>query len=229
MVETLSELTCGYCKKTFKRAESLVVHMCEPKRRRMDRSERGVELGFQSYLRFYEIAQAGKKVKTYDEFCESPYYRAFVKFGRYCVATRSVNPRQFTEWLLKNNKKIDNWASDKVYTEYLLDYLKVEAVDDALARSVEYSIDWSEKNSAPAHDCLRYGSTNVLCYAITAGRISPWVIYNSESGQKFLGELNSEQVAMIWPYIDSDVWQRRFADRPEDVEYAKQILKTAGW
>jgi hypothetical protein len=195
----------------------------------MDRSERGVELGFQSYLRFYEIAQAGKKVKTYDEFCESPYYRAFVKFGRYCVATRSVNPRQFTEWLLKNNKKIDNWASDKVYTEYLLDYLKVEAVDDALARSVEYSIDWSEKNSAPAHDCLRYGSTNVLCYAITAGRVSPWVIYNSESGQKFLGELNTEQVAMIWPYIDSDVWQKRFADRPEDVEYAKQILKTAGW
>ena len=229
MAETLSELTCGYCKKTFRRAESLVVHMCEPKRRRLDRSERGVELGFQSYLRFYEIAQAGKKVKTYDEFCESPYYRAFVKFGRYCVATRSVNPRQFTEWLLKNNKKIDNWASDKVYTEYLLDYLKVEAVDDALARSVEYSIDWSEKNSAPAHDCLRYGSTNVLCYAITAGRVSPWVIYNSESGQKFLSELNSEQVAMIWPYIDSDVWQKRFADRPEDVEYAKQILKTAGW
>jgi hypothetical protein len=195
----------------------------------MDRSERGVELGFQSYLRFYEIAQAGKKVKTYDEFCESPYYRAFVKFGRYCVATRSVNPRQFTEWLLKNNKKIDRWASDKVYTEYLLDYLKVEAVDDALARSVEYSIDWSEKNSAPAHDCLRYGSTNVLCYAITAGRVSPWVIYNSESGQKFLSELNTEQVAMIWPYIDSDVWQKRFADRPEDVAYAKLILKQAGW
>jgi hypothetical protein len=229
MAETLSELTCGYCKKTFKRAESLVVHMCEPKRRRSERTERGVELGFQSYLRFYEIAQGSARLKTFDDFADSPYYRAFVKFGRYCVATRAINPRQFTEWLLKNNKKIDRWASDKVYTEYLLDYLKVEAVDDALARSVEYSIDWSEKNSAPAHDCLRYGSTNVLCYAITTGRVSPWVIYNSESGQKFLSELNTEQVAMIWPYIDSDVWQKRFADRPEDVEYAKQILKTAGW
>lgn len=220
---------CVFCKKEFVKETSIAVHMCEQKQRRQERSERGVELGFQSYLRFYEIAQAGRVVKTYDDFCESPYYRAFVKFGRYCVATKSVNPRQFTEWLLKNNKKIDNWASDKVYTEYLLDYLKVEAVDDALARSVEYSIDWAEKNSAPAHDCLRYGSTNVLCYAITAGRVSPWVIYNSESGQKFLSELNSEQVAMIWPYIDSDVWQKRFADRPEDVAYAKQILKTAGW
>ena len=229
MAETLSELTCGYCKKTFRRAESLVVHMCEPKRRRLDRSERGVELGFQSYLRFYEIAQAGKKVKTYDEFCESPYYKAFVKFGRYCVATKSVNPRQFTEWLLKHNKKIDRWASDQVYTEYLLDYLKVEAVDDALARSVEYSIDWAEKNLAPAHDCLRYGNSNAMCAAVAAGRISPWVIFNCDSGQKFLSELNSEQVAMIWPYIDADIWQRKFKDYPADQEWAREMLTKAGW
>jgi hypothetical protein len=229
MVETLNELSCGYCRKIFRRAESLVVHMCEPKRRRLDRSERGVELGFQSYLRFYEIAQAGKKAKTYDDFCESPYYRAFVKFGRYCVATHAINPRQFTEWLLKHNRKIDRWASDQVYTEYLLDYLKVEAVADALTRAVEFGIDWAEKHSAPPKDCLRYGSTHAMCYAVTTGRISPWVIYNCESGQKFLGELTADQVAMIWPYIDSDVWQRRFADRPEDVEYAKQILKQAGW
>ena len=52
MAETLSELTCGYCKKTFRRAESLVVHLCEPKRRRLEQNERGVQLGLQAYLRF---------------------------------------------------------------------------------------------------------------------------------------------------------------------------------
>jgi hypothetical protein len=229
MVETLNELACGYCKKTFRRAESLVVHMCEPKRRRSERTERGVELGFQSYLRFYEIAQGSARLKTFDDFADSPYYRAFVKFGRYCVATKAINPRQFTEWLLKHNKKIDNWASDKIYTEYLLDYLKVEAVADALARAVEFGIDWSEKHSAPPHDCLRYGSTHAMCYAVTTGRISSWVIYNCESGQKFLGELTADQVAMIWPYIDSDVWQKKFSDYAADAEYAKLILKQAGW
>ena len=157
------------------------------------------------------------------------YYRAFVKFGRYCVSTKVINPKQFLEWLLKHNKKLDYWAGDKMYTEYLLDYLKVEAVSDALARAVEYSIDWSEKHSAPAQDCLRYGNTNTVCYAITTGRISPWVIYNSDSGQKFLSELNSEQVAMIWPYIDSDVWQKKFADYAADAEYAREILRQAGW
>jgi hypothetical protein len=220
---------CEYCKKEFVRETSIQAHMCEPKRRRRERDEPGPRLGFQAYIRFYESMAGSARNKTHDTFCESSYYRAFVKFGHYCVNTRVINPERFMAWLLKNNRKIDHWCSDKVYTEYLVDHLKVEAVDDALARAIEFGIDWSEKNSSPAHDCMRYGNANVLCYAVTAGRISAWVIYNSESGQKFLSELDATQVSMIWPYIDSDAWQKRFQDRPQDQAYAKNILKQAGW
>ena len=220
---------CEYCKKEFVRETSIQAHMCEPKRRRRERDEPGPRLGFQAYIRFYESMAGSARNKTHDTFCESSYYRAFVKFGHYCVNTRVINPDRFMAWLLKNNRKIDHWCSDKVYTEYLVDHLKVEAVDDALTRAIEFGIDWAEKNASPAHDCMRYGNTNVLCHAVTAGRISPWVIYNSESGQKFLSELDATQVAMIWPYIDSDAWQKRFQDRPQDQAYAKNILKQAGW
>ena len=96
---------CQYCKKDFARETSLAVHVCEPKRRRQERAERGVELGFQAYIRFYEMSQGSARLKTFDDFADSPYYRAFVKFGRYCVSTRTINPKQFLEWLLKNNKK----------------------------------------------------------------------------------------------------------------------------
>jgi hypothetical protein len=34
---------------------------------------------------------------------------------------------------------------------------------------------------------------------------------------------------MIWPYIDSDVWQKKFADYRADQEYVKDILAKAGW
>jgi hypothetical protein len=222
-------IQCQYCKKQFARETSIEVHMCEPKRRRLNKTERGVELGFQAYIRFYETMQGSAKLKTHDDFCESAYYKAFVKFGRYCVSTKTINPKQFMEWLLKHQKKIDRWASDQLYTEYLLDYLKVENVSDALSRAIEYSIDWSEKQSAPAHDCLRYGNSNAICYAIITGRISPWVLYNSESGAKFLGELSTAQVSMIWPYIDSDLWQKKFQTYLADQEYARDILTKAGW
>lgn len=220
---------CEYCKKEFVKETSIAVHMCEPKRRRTQKEEAGVRLGFQTFIRFYEVHQGSAKLKTYDDFCDSNYYNAFVKFGRYCVNTRVIAPSRFMDWLLKNNKKIDRWCSDGIYTEYLLWYLPVEAVDDALARAIEFSLDWAEKQESQSQDCLRYGNANAMCYAITSGRISPWIIYNSESGQKFLTELSTEQVQMIWPYIDSDVWQKKFNNYPADQEYAKDILKKAGW
>ena len=208
---------------------SLAVHSCEPRRRRMERDEAGVRLGFQSYIKFYELTQGSAKLKTFDDFADSPYYRAFVKFGRHCVAIRAINPARFVEWVLKQNKKLDYWCKDTVYTEYLMDYLRVENVSDALARAMEFGIDWADTSGHPAEDCLRYGNSNTMTYAVSVGRISPWIIYNCESGQKFLNELDPTQIAMVWPYIDADVWQRNFKDYPADQEYAKEILTKAGW
>ena len=221
--------TCQYCRKDFVKESSLTVHSCEPRRRRQEQSERGVQLGLQAYLKFYQLTQGSARLKTFDDFADSPYYRAFVKFGRYCVDIRAINPARFIEYVLKQNKKIDHWCRDSIYTEYLLDYLRVENVNDALARAMEFGITWQEQTSNPAHDCLRYGNSNAICYAITTGRISPWIIYNSESGQQFLSELSTEQIAMIWSYIDSDFWMKKFQDYPADQEYAKDILTKAGW
>ena len=221
--------TCQYCQKDFIKETSLSVHSCEPRRRRQEQSERGVHLGLQAYLKFYELTQGSAKLKTFDDFANSPYYKAFVKFGRYCVDIRAINPARFIEYVLKQNKKIDHWCRDSIYTEYLLNYLCVENVNDALARAIEFGIIWQEQTDNPAHDCLRYGNSNTMCHAITCGRISPWVIYNSESGQKFLSDLTSEQIDMIWSYVDSDFWMKKFQDYPADQEYAKDILKKAGW
>lgn len=220
---------CEYCQKDFVKETSLEVHLCEQKKRALQKDEPGVRLGFQAYVKFYASMSGSTKTKTYQEFAKSAYYKAFVKFGKYCVDARVISPSQFLTWLLKTQKKIDFWCSDKIYTEYLMDYLRLESVDDALTRAIQYSMTWEEKTEHPAKDCLRYGNINASCYAVTAGRISPWVIYNSESGQKFLKSLDSTQVAMIWPYIDSDVWQKKFKECPEDQAYAQQILTRAGW
>jgi len=211
------------------RESTLTVHACEARRRRLERHERGVDLGFRAYLRFYETLQGSSRLKTFDDFADSPYYRAFVKFGRYCVNTRTINPERFTDWLVRNNKKIDRWASDQLYDQYLVHYLTTESAADALARGVEYAIDWAEKNSSQVHDLLRYGNSNTICHAVTTGRISAWVIYNCDSGNAWLGDLDSHSIGVIWPYIDSDVWQRKFRDFPADQIYAREILTKAGW
>ena len=220
---------CQYCKKSFAKETTLMVHVCEQKNRYQSQGETGIQIGLRAYQKFYEISQGPGRPKTFDDFARSPYYRAFARFGQYCVSIRAVNVIRFTEWLLKNNKKIEHWCSDRVYGEFLEQYLRIENPMDALQRAIEQSIRWGEENSTPPHDYLRYGNDNSVCYAITGGRISAWVLYNSDAGQEFLSRLNSEQITMIWSFVDADFWQKKFRDYPADVACVKDLLKQAGW
>ena len=228
-METTSSHVCKYCAKGFKKESTLAVHLCEPKRRHQQQNEKGVQIGLNAYLRFYEMTQGSAKFKTYDDFAKSPYYNAFVKFGRQCVNINAINVERYIDWLLKNNKKLDHWAKDSMYDEYLQQYLRTEALTDALQRAINYSISWGEEKGCEPHDLLRYGNSNTVTYAISTGRISPWIIYNCESGQQFLNNMNTEQIQIVWPWIDSDFWQKKFRDYPADQAYAEEILRQAGW
>lgn len=224
-----TEFVCKYCEKAFKRESTLAVHMCEQKKRFREEKERGVQIGFQAYIKFYETTQGSAKTKTYADFVKSPYYRAFVKFGRYCVNIRAINIPRFTMWVLENNKKIDHWCKDSIYEEYLLYLLYKEKSDDALARAIEESINWGEENNALPQDLVRHGNDNTVCYMITTGRISAWVLYNSVSGQQFLERLNTEQQRMVWPFIDPERWSSIFQKYHADQIYVSEILDQAGW
>jgi len=223
--------TCKYCEKPFRKETTLLAHLCEAKRRHTQRDETGVQWGLKSYLRFYEFSQGSAKLKSYEDFAKSPYYNAFVKFGRYCVGIRCINFITFTDWLLKNNKKLDHWCSDRLYGEWLLEYLKRENTRDALERALKEMTEYAEINTELKNgftDYFRYGNANRICHHITTGRISPWVIFNCDSGIQFLETLNETQLTIVMPWINPDYWQRRFQDYMADTEEAKTILNAAG-
>ena len=107
-LQTKSEMyACKYCGREFRRESTLAVHVCEQKKRFQEEKEVGVQIGLQAYLRFYTVTQGSAKLKTYTDFAKSPYYKAFVKFGRYCVDINAINVPKFLAWLLNQNKKID--------------------------------------------------------------------------------------------------------------------------
>ena len=222
---------CKYCEKPFRKETTLLAHLCEAKRRHNQRDETGVQWGLKAYLRFYEYTQGSARLKCYEDFATSPYYNAFVKFGRHCVGIRCINFVAFTDWLLKANKKLDNWCSDRLYTEWLPEYLKREATQDALERALKEMTEYATTHPELKNgftDYFRYGNTNRVCYHINTGRISPWIIYNCVSGIEFLETLNEEQIQIILSSIDPDYWQQKFKDYLADAEWVKDILQKAG-
>ena len=227
--DTPQRYQCVHCQREFRRPQSLQRHVCEQGRRHLERNERGVQIGFAAFLRFFEITQGSARLKTWEDFATSAYYRAFVRFGRHCQAIRAVSVPDFVDWLLANHRKIDHWCKDAVYVEFLQSQIMRESMETALARAIEASLDWQERTGNPSKDYLRYGNPNALCHDISSARVTGWALYNCDTGRQLLASLNAEQISMIWCWIDSDAWARRFREYPADTAYAQQMLGSMGW
>jgi hypothetical protein len=224
-----SGFTCEFCDKQFKRESTLISHVCVYKHRWHDKDNHGNRVGFHAWLQFYSKNSMGKKTRTYENFIKNAYYTAFVKFGQYCVEINALNVSRFTDWLLHEKVKIDNWCKDSVYNRYLGEYLRVEDAFDAITRSIETTIVLAEEAGIQGHDYIRYGNTNKICYNITTGKISPWLLYMSDSGNTFLSELSEDQVRMISDYINIELWAIKFKREPDTVSQIKQLLTKGGF
>jgi hypothetical protein len=220
---------CEFCKREFVKETTMLKHICEYKHRWLDKDKHGNRVGFQAWLQFYKKNTNTKKQKTYEDFIKSAYYIAFVKFGAYCVDVNAINISRFTDWLLKNQIKIDNWCTDSTYNKYLIEYLRTEDPFDAIHRSIETTIEWAEKDNIQARDYLRYGNTNRICQLICNGKISPWLLFQSNSGVNFLDNLNQDHVKLIFDYINPEQWALKFHREPENVREVKEILVAGGY
>lgn len=226
---TKTEFSCEFCNRSFQRETTMMKHLCENKRRWQDKDQPGNRIGFQAWVEFYKKNTASKKPKTYVDFTKSAYYIAFVKFGHYCVDIKCINVVRYADWLLKNQIKIDSWCSDKNYTTFLIDYLKTEDAMDAIARSIETTMVIAKDSGIETKDCMRYANRNKLAYAVTTGKISPWMLYQSESGVDFLSNLDESQQKMIIDYINPEQWAIKFRRNTEMVTQVKELLNAAGY
>jgi hypothetical protein len=223
----LSRFTCNYCGKAFQRERTLQVHMCEPKRRHLQKNEKWVQNGYMVFKRFYEINQRNMKEKTYDDFCNSSYYNAFVKFGRFMMHINPLYPDKYIDYVVLSRVKLDHWARDELYETYLIDTLKVEPVEAALQRSIATMMDWADEQNAQWSDYFRLVNTNRAVQHIQAGKISPWIVLGCSAGKKMLQSFSDEQLQMTEKYINVPYWKSKFKSYPADLLFVQETAQGA--
>ena len=218
---------CTYCSKEFTRERTLQVHMCEPKRRYLQKGEKWVQNGFMVFQRFYQIHQNNMKEKTYDDFCKSSYYNAFVKFGRFMMHINPLYPEKYIDYVILSKIKLDHWSRDDLYESYLIDTLKVEPVEAALRRSIATMMDWAEEQHAQWSDYFRLVNTNRAVQHIQQGKISPWLLLGCNAGKKMLKSFTDEQLQMTARFINPEYWNAKFKSYPADLLFVQETAKEA--
>ena len=202
--------------------------MCEKKRRALQKDEKRVRHGFYAFQRFYKLSAGTKKEKTYEDFCASQYYNAFVKFGSFLNNVKPLYPEKYIDHVVTSGVKLDHWCKNEMYEKYAIDLILKEGVETALERSVQTMMDWSsEQEDAPWNHYFRYISTNRAVWHIKDGKISPWLLLNSKTGKDMLSKFNDEQLEMVYHVINPQHWAMRFKRNPSDVQLVKEITKEA--
>ena len=222
-----TKFKCPYCGKEFTRERTLQVHMCEPKRRHLQKDEKWVINAFMVYQRFYQIHQNNSKEKTYTDFCDSAYYNAFVKFGRFMMHINPLYPEKYNDYVILSKIKLDHWARDDLYESYLIDTLKVEPVEAALQRSIATMMDWAVEQNAQWSDYFRLANTNRAVQHIQQGKISPWLLLGCNAGKRMLKSLNDEQLQMTARFINPEFWNSKFKSYPADHLFVQETAKEA--
>jgi len=219
---------CVHCGKSFMKDKTLVAHMCERKRRALQKDEKRVQAGFMAFNRFWQLTQNAKKLKSYDEFADSSYYNAFVKFGGFVNNVNPLYPTKFVDFVIKSGVKLDHWCRDELYEKYLFDMIKTEPVESAVQRSLQTMMEWADEHNAEFTHYFNYVSLNKAVHDISNGKVSPWIILNSGSGKKMLSNMSDEQLTLIGPALDIPYWLRKFKEVPADVALVKEICTEAG-
>lgn len=219
---------CEHCLRGFSRESSFFKHICEQKRRWLDREKPGNRIGYLAWKNYFNRHHPGKKNTEYSDFYRSNYYTAFVKFGNYCVGVNAINPGAYSTWLVANKVPIDNWSTDSQYTPYLVEYLRTEDHLDAVRRTLDVLLDQCSGEGLRIEDVFKYLNTNKILQLITAGRVSPWVLYQCNSGIEWLAKLDRDQTALIFDYINPERWNIKFRREQEAVATVKNLLKELG-
>jgi hypothetical protein len=205
---------------------TLAVHMCEKKRRWLQKDEKRVRYGLYAFQRFYKLSAGAKKEKTYADFVDSQYYNAFVKFGSFLNNVQPLYPEKYIDYVVTSGVKLDHWARDELYEKYVLEFILKEDVHTALERSVQTMLEWAADNEpAPWNHYFQYVSLNRAVWHIKDGKISPWLLLNCKSGKEMLSKFNTEQLEMVYHVINPEHWAMRFKRLPSDVTLAKEVAK----
>lgn len=228
MIDLVAQpFNCVHCGKSFMKEKTLFAHMCESKRRAMQKDEKRVQTGFYAFNQFYKLTQNARKQKTYDEFCKSSYYNAFVKFGSFVNNVNPIHPERFIDYVIKSNVKLDHWCRDELYDQYLFEMLKIEPVETAVQRTLNHMMDWADTSGAAFEHYFMYVNLNKAVHDIRNGLISPWILLNCKSGKDLLAKLNDDQLDIVGPTLDLPYWIRKFKDQPGDTALVKEICEEA--
>ena len=219
---------CHFCEKEFSKEKTLDVHLCEKKRRWMNKDDKHVRIAYASWLHWCKKSGLYMNKKgglTYEDFMNSSAYISFVKFGFFVDEYHITNYLAYIDFMIKNNYKMNSWNKDSTYEYFVKMNMRQEPIDEAVGKTVKFIDKWAVDSDCPWNDFFCHISGQQALDWLRSGRISPWVFFTSDKAQELMGRMTDEQLILLDKYIDVKWWMQVMRRKAKDKQFVEQIVK----
>lgn len=224
----MTDYQCRFCGKAFTRERTLSSHMCEKKRRWMNKDESDSRIAFQVWVDFMKFVSPNtKKEKTVDDFIRSADYIGFVKFANYLIELRPLESEKFINWLFKMSVRLSDWTKPGTYQLYVQEAAKKETSERALERTILTMVEWGSKTNNSWQEFFDKVAPATAMNMVTMGRISPWILYSTEAAQRLLDRMEPGQIDTITKHVDTLWWISKIKQNNKQVLWINTMMAQA--
>lgn len=217
-------MQCEFCKKTFVRESSYAIHICEKKRRWLDKDNKEVKVAFYLFNQWHKMAMGSRKDKTFNEFMNGKFYTVFVTLALKLLDVPRFDKLGYIKWLVDHKVNFRDWPKNSQILKFTEHKVKSESPDVALERAVSHMNEWATEHNCQWIDYLTKAEQNQIFFDIQRGIISPWVVLGSQKFKDTLGQWPPEILEQLFRNIDIDYWTTKLSRCKSDVRFINECL-----
>jgi len=202
-------MKCEFCQREFKHEKRLESHLCEPKRRYLNKDTKVGQMAFELFSRFKTFHRLKSKKDPFTEFLGSKQYRAFETLAKFFLKTNPLDANEYFDHLIKSSIPFRKWTSDDYYSEWARVKIMEEDPDTAVSRSIQTLVEFAREKGVQVSDVYEHISGNRLCLWLRTGRLSPWFVILSKNPSNILDKLDNEMLSSLEDLINPLYWRHR--------------------
>ncbi len=227
----IESFRCKFCFKSFKRERTLAVHMCQQKHRFNTKDELPSRVAYEVFCVFYGTCMPGQiygEAPPLKKFISSPEYNGFYTFGKYLAELKLPidQQRDFIKFVMQQGVKIKDWTKSFVLEEFIKLYSLKEDPKRAVESVILLAEAWSNENNRHWTEFFDKVSPSMATHFIITGRISPWIIYGTNAGQRMVDKLNERELELVVNHINVNTWKHKLKKYPASLNELEIIDNT---
>ena len=218
---------CTFCEREFVRKTWYEKHMCDKKRRFLDRNNittiRAHRL-FNHWQRRTRLLRRGQ-MKSMDEFMRSPFYNAFVNLAEFTTAEYVVSGFKYVDWLVDNEIPQVKWCNPRDlddYRTYLRESEDPEAQAETSCKNIRV---WCADNGIQMPEFFKTITPGQAFNMVRENKLSPWVLLGYQPAVRDLtSRFKQDMLFQLNEHINVQYWMDKADGDAEAVARVTSLM-----